>query len=111
MKSEDATVKIEIEGVVARGVPRTSVFLSLNDASEFFEGGALGYSVTSDPGRLDGLKSVTREWAVEPLEIRRIYSSYFFDQTKFPKSSIEFDHALIMKNLEHEWHGADDLYL
>lgn len=28
-----------------------------------------------------------------------------------PKNSIEFDHALIMKNVAHEWHSAEDLYV
>ena len=32
-------------------------------------------------------------------------------EQRFPKSSIEFDHALIMKNVAHEWHSAEDLYV
>jgi len=83
----------------------------LAEASAFFKGGSLGYSVTRDPARLDGLKLETKEWRVEPLEVKRIYSSYFSDESKFRKGTIEFDHALIMRNVEHEWHSADDLYV
>ena len=36
-------------------------------------------------------------------------SSYFDDRSVFPEGSIEFDHALIMRNLSHEWHGVGDL--
>ena len=111
MKSDDAKVNLEIAGTIVRELPATSIFSSLAEASSFFEGGSLGYSVTSDPGRLDGLKLATREWLVEPLEVRRIFSSYFSDETKFPKGTVEFDHALIMRNVEHEWHSADDLYV
>ena len=111
MKSDDAKVNLEIAGTIVRELPASSVFSSLANASSFFEGGSLGYSVTSDPGRLDGLKLATREWLVEPLEVRRIFSSYFSDETKFPKGTVEFDHALIMRNVEHEWHSADDLYV
>ena len=111
MKSDDAAVELEIAGSVADQIPAASVFSSLAEASAFFEGGSLGYSVTSDPARLDGLKLETREWRVEPLEVQRIYSSYFSDETKFPKGTIEFDHALIMRNIQHEWHSADDLYV
>jgi len=25
--------------------------------------------------------------------------------------SIEFDHALLMKSVSHEWHSAEDLYV
>jgi len=111
IKSDDAKVNLEIAGTIVRELPATSVFSSLAEASSFFEGGSLGYSVTSDPARLDGLKLATKEWLVEPLEVRRIYSSYFSDETKFPKGTVEFDHALIMRNVEHEWHSADDLYV
>jgi hypothetical protein len=111
MLSDDATVKVEIEGEIAAELPSTSIFSSLDESSSFFEGGALGYSVTAEPGRLDGLKLATKEWRVEPLQVRSAYSSYFSDGEKFPKGSIEFDHALIMRNVAHEWHSADDLYV
>jgi hypothetical protein len=111
LESADATVVVKLEGNMAQALPATSVFSSLAEASRFFEGGSLGYSVTHDPNRLDGLNLKTRQWLVEPLELKTIYSSYFSDEQRFPKGSIEFDHALIMKNVAHEWHSAEDLYV
>ena len=111
MDSEDATVAVQIEGSVAEELPSTSIFSSLAEASSFFEGGSLGYSVTGEPDRLDGLKLETKQWRVTPLHIERVYSSYFSDEEKFPKGSIGFDHALIMRDVVHEWHSADDLYV
>lgn len=109
--STDATVSVQIEGTPAKALPRTSIFSSLAEASAFFEAGSIGYSVTHDPGRLDGLNLKTEQWQVEPLEVRKVESSYFSDETKFPPGSIEFDHALLMKNVAHEWHSAEDLYI
>jgi hypothetical protein len=109
--STDSAVKVQVEGVTAKALPPTSIFSSLAEASAFFEAGSLGYSVTHDPHRLDGLNLKTEQWLVEPLEIRTISSTYFADETIFPKGSIEFDHALIMKNVAHEWHSAADLYV
>jgi hypothetical protein len=77
----------------------------------FFEGGSLGYSVTSDPNRLDGIILETKEWRVEALDVEEVYSSYFADESQFPKGSVEFDNALIMRNIAHEWHNASDLYV
>lgn len=111
MKSADAAVEVEIEGNIADELPATSIFSSLAEASSFFEGGALGYSVTGEPDRLDGLKLETNEWRVEPLQVKRVYSSYFSDEEKFPKGGIGFDHALIMRDVAHEWHSAEDLYV
>ena len=109
MKSDDGDVAVEVRGKISAELPQTSIFRSLSEASLFFETGSLGYSVTNDANRLDGLRLQTREWQVEPLEVERVYSSYFADEAKFPKGSAEFDHALIMRNIAHEWHTASDL--
>ena len=111
MKSDDAEVSVRVAGRIGLCLPRSSVFSSLPEASSFFERGSIGYSVTKDPGRLDGLKLQTSQWRVEPLDVSDIYSSYFSNETKFPRGTVEFDHALIMRNVEHEWHSADDLYI
>ncbi len=111
MKSADAQIQIRIDAQVASTLPSNSIFSSLAQASSFFEKGSVGYSVTRDPARLDGLKLQTDKWLVRPLEVSNIYSSYFADKNKFPEGSVEFDHALIMRNIEHEWHTADDLYI
>jgi len=111
MKSDDGTVAVDIEGEITKSLPATSIFDSLSAASKFFEGGSLGYSVTKDRARLDGLKLETREWHVEPLQVSKAYSSYFSDSNKFPQGSVQFDHALIMRDIAHEWHSADDLFV
>ncbi len=111
MRSYDGDVAVEVAGRISEGLPRSSIFQSLSKASSFFESGSLGYSVTSDAHRLDGLMLKTKEWRVEPLEVEKVHSSYFEDESKFPKGSIEFDHALIMRNIAHEWHNASDLYV
>jgi hypothetical protein len=111
LESTDSDVMVRIDGVTASALPVTSIFSSLAEASAFFQAGSLGYSVTRDPNRLDGLDLKTERWQVEPLEVRTVRSSYFSDESIFPPGSIEFDHALIMKNVAHEWHSADDLYV
>jgi hypothetical protein len=111
MKSDDAAVKVEIAGQLAETLPGESIFSHLSEASSFFEGGSLGYSVTGEPDRLDGLRLKTEEWTVQPLQVNKIYSSYFADEAIFPRGTIDFDHALIMKDVAHEWHSAADLYV
>ena len=111
MKSKDGAVAVEVSGEVAEALPDDSIFQSLADASSFFESGARGLSVTSDPERLDSITLKTEEWRVEPLDLASVYSSYFADESRFPKGSVRFDHALVMRNIEHEWMSASDLYL
>ena len=111
MKSLDGTVEVRVEGCRCDELPPSSIFPDLAASSAFFEGGSVGYSLTHDAGRLDGLRLATSDWRVEPLRIGSVYSSYFSDDARFPQGSVEFDHALIMRNIEHEWHNTADLYV
>ena len=83
----------------------------MSEASAFFEGGSIGYSVTSSGRRLDGIALETESWRVAPLAIERAHSSYFSDSALFPRGSIDFDCALIMRNIAHEWKMAADMYV
>ncbi len=109
MRSEDGRVAVGLRGRESAAWPATSCFASLTESSRFFEAGSLGYSVTRDPSRLDGLRLAAQHWQVHPLAVEQIESSYFADAALFPPGSIEFDHALIMRDIPHEWHGAADL--
>jgi uncharacterized protein DUF2071 len=111
VRSDDAVIEVDIAGRISQQLPAASIFDGLSEASSFFESGSLGYSVTRQANRLDGLQLETSDWRVEPLEIDRAHSSYFSDRDKFPAGSVEFDNALIMRNIAHEWHSADDLYV
>jgi Uncharacterized conserved protein (COG2071) len=111
MQSLDGSVEVHVRGRFGGPLPGTSCFPSLAAASGFFEPGSLGYSATSQSGRLDGLELRTREWRIEPLQVEEVRSSYFADTARFPPGSVEFDCALAMRNLAHEWRSADDLYV
>ncbi|HEV2913475.1 MAG TPA: DUF2071 domain-containing protein [Pyrinomonadaceae bacterium] len=111
MKSADNSVAVRLAANVAHTIPPDSIFKTLPAASSFFEAGSLGLSATSDPQRLDSIALKTDQWRVEPLDVKSVYSSYFADKTRFPKGSVRFDHALLMRNIAHEWLSAPDLYL
>jgi Uncharacterized conserved protein (COG2071) len=86
-----------------------SVFGTLDVASRFFERGAIGYSATTDVGRLDGLLLQSNEWKVAPLEVDHVQSAFFDDPRRFPPGSVVFDNALIMRNIAHEWRAMPEL--
>jgi len=110
MRSLDGNVRVKVKGAETDTFPATSCFSSLTEASAFFEGGSLGYSVTRRGNRMDGMLLRTLDWRVRALSISEVESSFFSDPERFPKGSIEFDHALIMRDLRHEWHQAEDMY-
>ncbi len=111
MTSRDGEVSVRVRGRFGGTLPASSCFSSLADASAFFEAGSLGYSVTREPGRLDGIELRTAGWRVEALDVDEVHSSYFSDSKAFPEGSVEFDCALAMRDLPHEWHAAEELYV
>ncbi len=109
MESSDGAAKVHVTGAVAPSIPTSSVFASVESASEFFERGSLGYSDTKTDGKFDGLELECQNWRVEALQVDAVESSYFEDPTRFPSGSVEFDCALLMRDVDHEWHSRPDL--
>ena len=84
--------------------PENSIFESLAASSKFFENGSTGYSFRPRKDYLEGLYLDVSKWVVTPLQAEKIESAYFDDKHLFPEGSIEFDHALLMRDIEHSWH-------
>lgn len=105
----DDSLAVDLLGQSADSLPPTSLFSSLEEASNFFKYGSLGYSETTSGTHLDGVVLLTKHWEVKPLSVEVARSSYFADTEKFPEGSIEFDCALIMRNIEHEWRAAPEM--
>jgi len=109
MASADGEVAVGFTGRTGTKFPSTSIFASLEEASTFFEAGSLGYSLTRRPGQYDGLRLNTKHWAVSPFDVQHVHSSYFSNRSLFPDGSVVFDHALLMRDIAHEWQSAEDL--
>jgi len=104
---QDPLVDLEVR--TTTDFPETSVFASLSEASEFFEAGCIGYSSRPDSCKLDGLLLQVSDWHVSPLAISHARSGYFDDHSIFPPGSIELDHALLMRDIAHEWHSQAEM--
>ncbi|MEM9188827.1 MAG: DUF2071 domain-containing protein [Myxococcota bacterium] len=109
LESRDGKTQLSVAGTLAKALPKTSVFSSLDEASRFFESGSLGYSATGEPGVYHGLELACDGWRVEALDVQEVYSSYFENSPEFPEGSVVFDHALLMRDIQHEWVGHPDL--
>jgi len=102
--SSDET-KISIDAKEINTFDSNSIFETLSNVSDFFEKGELGYSPNKD--KFDGLKLNTYKWEVRPLKVLSIQSSFFENQVLFPKDSVQFDNALLMTRIEHEWRSVE----
>lgn len=109
VRARDGHMAVQLRGHESDSFTESSCFESLADSSAFFESGRVGYSVTRDCCRLDGIRLETDHWQVRPLAVELVESSFFADESAFPAGSVTFDHALLMRDLTHQWHGEADM--
>jgi hypothetical protein len=102
-------LQVELRAREGDALPRTSVFASLDDASRFFRAAPLGYSATREGSRLDAVYLDAQDWRMSPLDVELARSTFFEDRSRFPDGSVEFDSALVMRNVEHEWLRRESL--
>jgi uncharacterized protein YqjF (DUF2071 family) len=88
---------------------RSSLFATLDEASEYFRRGSLGYSERSEGDVLDAITLETDRWEVAPLAVDAVRSSFFEERARFPEGSLTFDCALLMRDVPHSWHSEPDL--
>jgi hypothetical protein len=106
-KSSDDTL-VGIDAKVTSAFDPSSIFKDIDTASAFFKAGALGFSPNKK--RYDGLLLNTFKWEVKPLEVTNVRSSFFENEQIFPKGSVNFDNALLMTNIHHEWSSVEDKF-
>jgi len=109
LQSNDKVTNMNISGKESNQFSEASIFESLENASLFFKNGSLGYSPSKSNHFFEGMELNCTNWETQPLAVSHIESSFFSNQTNFPKGSIEFDCALLMKNIHHEWQNKKNL--
>ena len=107
MSSVDGSAHVSVTATVAKELPENSIFDSLGQCSQFFEDGSLGYSPAATPKQFDGLELRAFNWQVQPLAVSSVSSSFFDDPETFPDGSVTFDNALLMRNINHQWHSRE----
>jgi len=107
--SDDGQVHVAVSGCVTPELPPGSVFGTLRASSKFFESGSVGYSPALQAQTYDGLELCTLGWHVDALAVHKVESSFFQNEQTFPRGSAEFDCALVMRGIAHEWHSQPAL--
>jgi hypothetical protein len=108
MKSKDGKTKLETVAHLTTDFPVKSMFDSIDHASCSFQNCPVGVSPSTNPNKFKTIQLKTKTWNVKPLEIQSLKSSFFEDKSLFPHDTIEFDNALLMEGIEHEWVGEDE---
>jgi hypothetical protein len=105
--SSDKT-QISIDAIESKTFDNNSIFETLKNASDFFKSGDVGYSPNGK--KFDGLKLNVYNWQVAPLKVNNVKASFFENEKLFPKGTVRFDNALLMKKAAHDWRSIADKY-
>lgn len=108
--SGDGTVHITVAAHGADQLPPGSVFANIDAASQFFRCAPLGYAATPTEGTFDGVELGTDGWALQPLRIDEVSSSFFDDPDRFPAGTTHLDSAFLMEGLATTWHPQPKLH-
>ncbi len=100
---------VDFKGEVSEQFSNGSIFSTLDEASEFFAKGAIGYSLSADHTHFQGMELRLLEWDLKPMRIDRAFINLFENSPAFPKGTAKLDSAMIMRNLRHEWHRIPEI--
>jgi hypothetical protein len=53
--------------------------------------------------------SKTLRWEMSPLHVNELHSAFFQGGERFPVKAAQFDCALLMRGIPHEWHEISDV--
>jgi hypothetical protein len=101
--SRDGVVRIQAAGHLSGQIMPGSVFASLDRASRFFACAPVGYAATPARGVFDGVRLETEGWALHPVHLERVSSSFFDDQARFPPGTAVADSAFLISGLAATW--------
>ncbi len=85
----------------ADGLGADSVFDGVDTAANWLRDAAVGWTFEGD--RVERVTLDTGRWPVTPLRIEHVRSQWHHDRFR---ASLEFDHALIVRDLHARWHGT-----
>lgn len=78
----------------------SSLFPTPDDASRFYESGAVGWSPRRDGSGVEPLELTSKAWVVEPGEVLGVRSSFF---DALPEGAAQLDSVVVMRDLPFFW--------
>jgi uncharacterized protein YqjF (DUF2071 family) len=102
VRSRDRAVSLTVAAEPAAAL-NSRLFVSLEEATDFFRHGATGFSPSAADDCLDAVQLRAADWQARPMTISALTSSIFDDAAAFPAGTCTVDSALIMTNISARW--------
>lgn len=93
VQSADGETDVCFSATMSSDWQPTPAFRSLDEVSGFFQGGDCGFSYSLNGRSVEGMQLKIPNWSLAPLSIQLHEAAFYLNRLRFPKGSIEFDHA------------------
>lgn len=104
IETKDRAADVHFQAQTNTPWKSTELFPTFDDAVEFFKKGDCGFSCSLHQGQLEGMRLRTLKWAMEPLGVKAVHAAFYQNLLREGLHGIEFDCALVMRGIPHEWH-------
>ncbi|WP_435742725.1 DUF2071 domain-containing protein [Microbacterium sp. PMB16] len=101
MQARDAHVAADVQLTDDWG---SSLFASVDDASDFYRAGAIGWSPRRGNRGVEALELSSTAWAVQAARVNDVSSSFF---DGLPRGAAVIDSALVMRDIPVTWRSPD----
>ena len=102
-QSLDGAMSVAFDGEETPTLPPSSIFTGADSASAFLRCDRTAYSPNRRHATFDGLRMDSAHWQGTPMRCSYLQSSVFENRALFPKGSISFDHALVVRGVDARW--------
>jgi hypothetical protein len=102
VRTEEGAADVLFHARPAAWAP-TPAFPTFDDAAGFFARGDRGLACALDDGRLESVRLRSLDWETAPLAAADVRAAFYEDAARFPRGSVLFDGALVMRRVSHEW--------
>jgi uncharacterized protein YqjF (DUF2071 family) len=109
VRSDDGKTDIAFSANYLPSWQPTPAFATFEEVSGFFRQGDCGFSCSLRGDKLEGIQLRMLRWEMTPLDVQLKRAAFYFDTSRFPSGSVEFDCGLAMRGLPHEWHELEDV--
>ncbi|MFJ6534013.1 DUF2071 domain-containing protein [Microbacterium sp. NPDC091662] len=97
MQASDASVSVDVE---VSEEWESTLFPTVDDASQFYRDGAIGWSPRRDGKGAEAVELSATRWVVDAARVNEVTSSFF---DGLPRGAARIDSVLVMRDLPVTW--------
>ena len=107
--TEDGSADVRFRAALGASWNWTLLFARLTDVTRFFERADCGFESARGGDTLEGMRLHQQRWEMTPVALDGLHSAFYADEQRFPRGSVGFDSAVIMRGIPHYWQALDSL--